>query len=230
MTRAFLPGFALGSSMYSRLEAAQSSQCIDIEPESTWEKTLRELSTTIKPGSLGVGYSLGGRIALGLALEYPSLFSGLVLVSTHAGLSDLADISERTSRIASDEKYAQHVVHERQAMFEKFDEQNIFDPLDVATQNFLNETRLVDNETIAQQLRVLGLGSMPGYEQRLIELRIPVLYISGARDAKYNQLSARYKKQTPFSHHRVLDADHRVPLIAPRTLSLNIEWFAQNVL
>ena len=74
----------------------------------------------------------------------------------------------------------------------------------------------------------MGLGKMPNYEERLIELRIPVLYLSGSRDLKYTQLNARYKKKTPFSHHRVLDSDHRLVQNNPMGIDLNIKWFAEN--
>ncbi len=226
MSRIFLPGFALHSAMYSRLDAAQDASCIDIIPAQSWDATIANISDSIETGSIAIGYSLGGRLALGAALSHPNKFAGLVLISAHAGLTD----TQSKERRIQDEIRAQEVLGDREEMLKKFDTNELFDPLDENDQSVLTSSRIPDNQILADQLRILGLGSMPHYEQRLNELRIPVLYITGVRDVRYCSLAMRYKKQTPFSHHRVVDADHRVPFATPRILSLYIEWFANNVL
>ncbi len=50
-----------------------------------------------------VAYSLGGRLALAAALEYPALISKLVLVSASAGI---ADVEARKKRALDDEQRA----------------------------------------------------------------------------------------------------------------------------
>ena len=63
------------------------------------------LASTMARGGL-VGYSMGGRIALHIALAHPTLVSRLVLISSTPGLrSD----NERSERRAGDERLAQRI-------------------------------------------------------------------------------------------------------------------------
>gem|GEM_PF-3057126 len=219
----FLPGFAQAKSMYSRLEVFNDSGGIDIIPNTSWDETIRSISKKVELNSVVVGYSMGARLALGLALDHPEKVKALILISLNAGLSD--DKSKK-DRLVADEKLANEVSVDFDAAFSKFDANPIFD--NNGQSNSFAEDRLKDKDLIVDQLKILGLGNMPNYEERLIELRAPVLYISGSRDKKYIELNARYKKKTPFSHHKILDSDHRVVQSNPFGVSLNIEWFSNN--
>lgn len=219
----FLPGFALNKSMYTRLDVFKGSVGIDIIPNSSWNETLDDIARTIPAKSLVIGYSMGARLALGLALERPETTEALILISGHAGL---ADDKEREERIEADTKLSKKFKTDSEGTFKSFDTNPIFDDTE-GPKNQISD-RINDVDLISNQLDIMGLGKMPNYEERLIELRIPVLYLSGSRDLKYTQLNARYKKKTPFSHHRVLDSDHRLVQNNPMGIDLNIKWFAEN--
>ncbi len=205
--------------MYSRLDVFDDSMGIDITAKTDWNDTLNCTAKKIKPDSLVVGYSMGARLALGLALDHPKNIKALVLISVNAGL---ANNQARHKRISLDDKLARDFESSFDLALTKFNKNEIFD------QNIHNEDhRIKDTQIISDQLKILGLGKMPFYEDRLIELRIPVLYLSGSRDIKYTQLNSLYKKKTPFSQHRILDSDHRIVSSNPLGVDLNIQWFSK---
>src|SRR5262245_55475458 len=61
-----------------------------------------------------VGYSLGGRICLHLALAFPSLVERLVVIGAHGGLDDPA---ERAQRRQADESLARSIEEQGVAAF-----------------------------------------------------------------------------------------------------------------
>jgi pimeloyl-ACP methyl ester carboxylesterase len=54
-----------------------------------------------------VGYSLGGRVCLHLALMYPHLVKSLVVIGAHPGI---ADADERMARREADDALAEHLL------------------------------------------------------------------------------------------------------------------------
>ena len=218
--KVFLPGTGLAASMYNRLDVSQNSTCIDIDQMSNFDTCVTSIANQIPDASVITGYSMGARIAANIAIKYPQKTSGLVLVSFNAGLNE----NERDSRKLHDEKLATLAKQNLAKMYETFDENNVFD-----TYIDLDEYRLKDPAVVAWQLNELGLGSSSNIEEQLMEIRVPVLYITGIRDSKYVTLNQKYKKKTAFSFHMKLDSDHRVPFACPNVLSSNIEWFISNV-
>lgn len=225
MDKVYFPGFGLKPSMYSRLDLGENSSCIDLNVQTTLEGTISEIVSDTPSESIAIGYSMGARLALACALSHPGHFSGLVLISANVGIQDS---TQRRERMHQDADLIEKFQNDPGRGFEALDRNEVFEQND-SDQNFLKEHRIQEPEKLTKQLQVLGLGSFDSLESQLIDLRIPVLYISGSRDQKYCEINARYKKGTPFSHHRILDSDHRVPISAPRTLGLNIDWFANNV-
>lgn len=225
MSLTFFPGFGLTNDIYTRLEVSGNKNCIDIVPDTTWDKTLSNIACKIESGSIAVGYSMGARICLGLTMQNPHLFKGLVLISVNAGL----DGEEKQKRKLLDEDNVELIRNNPDEFFYLFDKQAMFDTSNT-TSDLSHKYRIADSETIANQLEVLGLGTMPNYSKRLIEIPIPVLYISGSRDPKYIELAKLYSSNTAYSFNKVIDSDHRVPLNSPRILSKYIEWFANYAL
>lgn len=132
-----------------------------------------------------VGYSLGGRTALRLALDRPELVERLVLVSTSAGI---ADAGERAGRREADEALAAEIEAGGPEGMEGFLEQWVAGPLFARltpAQADLPARRANTPEGLAMSLRRCGAGAMEPLWDRLGALSMPVLVVAGERDERY---------------------------------------------
>jgi 2-succinyl-6-hydroxy-2,4-cyclohexadiene-1-carboxylate synthase len=133
-----------------------------------------------------VGYSMGGRLCLRLAVDRPELVQALVLVGASPGL---ADPDERAARREADEALAGDI--ERQgtsAFLEKWLAQPLFSTF-TPTPEDLAARRANGSSGLATALRRLGTGVQEPLWSRLGELTMPVLAIAGQEDARYARLA-----------------------------------------
>ena len=133
-----------------------------------------------------VGYSLGGRLCLRLAMDRPDLVQSLVLVGASPGLPGAG---ERAARREADEAVAADIERMGTAAFlDRWLAQPLFatlnpQPDDVAA-------RLANSPTgLATALRRLGTGIQEPLWDRLGELKMPVLAVTGQEDAKFSRLA-----------------------------------------
>ncbi|MBX3283989.1 MAG: alpha/beta fold hydrolase [Actinobacteria bacterium] len=136
-----------------------------------------------------VGYSLGGRVALRLALDHPDLVDGLVLLGATAGIDDPA---ERAARRDADGALADRIVDDGLPRFlREWFAQPLFDGLrpDPADR----AARLANSPAgLASSLRLAGTGTMdPPWWDELGSIEAPLLACAGARDAKFAALAER---------------------------------------
>lgn len=143
------------------------------------------------------GYSLGGRLALGLLARHPSLFARATLIGAHPGLPE-GDV-ERDTRAASDEQWAQLAENDAQAFFARWAAQPMF-----ATQQALPATVRAalqcqraahDAQALAGALRALSLARMPDWQPALGAVTQPVHLMAGALDTKFVALAQRLAAQ-----------------------------------
>ena len=135
-----------------------------------------------------VGYSMGGRFALHVALANPRAVTGLVLVSTTAGIDDP---SERAARRTSDTALAERVEREGVERFVAWWlTQPIFSTLPSTAANL--ESRLGGSAAgLASSLRLAGSGTFDPLWESLPDLKMPVLVVAGELDSKYCTLARR---------------------------------------
>jgi 2-succinyl-6-hydroxy-2,4-cyclohexadiene-1-carboxylate synthase len=135
-----------------------------------------------------VGYSLGGRVCLRLALDRPELVRALVLLGASPGLGDPA---ERAARRAADEALAAGIERDGVAAFlDRWLAGPLFATL--APDRAGREARLANTaEGLAGSLRLAGAGAQAPLWDRLATLRPPVLLVAGALDARFAALAAR---------------------------------------
>jgi 2-succinyl-6-hydroxy-2,4-cyclohexadiene-1-carboxylate synthase len=135
-----------------------------------------------------IGYSMGGRYALHVALDHPGAVDRLVLVSTTAGMDDPG---ERAARRRSDDLLAARVENEGVEPFLRFWlGQPLFATLPASAAGL--ESRLGSTATgLASSLRLAGTGTQQPLWDRLAELDIPVLAVTGELDTKYTALGER---------------------------------------
>jgi 2-succinyl-6-hydroxy-2,4-cyclohexadiene-1-carboxylate synthase len=160
-----------------------------------------------------VGYSMGGRLALHLALADPTLVRSLVLVSATAGIDD---DTERAARRASDEALAQRLeIVGLDRFLDEWLAQPLFAGLPPEAQDRASR---VDNTVagLASSLRTSGTGSQEPLWTRLGELTIPVLVVVGGRDEKFTAIGERLVASIPDAELAVIaDAGHAVPFERP---------------
>ena len=134
-----------------------------------------------------LGYSMGGRLALYIALHYPDLIISLTLESESPGL---ATTSARQQRRQRDNALAARIVQDGIVDFVDFweklslwESQQQFSPqirADLRRKRLRN-----DPHGLANSLRGMGTGVQPSLWPRLGELTIPVHLIVGALDHKF---------------------------------------------
>jgi 2-succinyl-6-hydroxy-2,4-cyclohexadiene-1-carboxylate synthase len=141
-----------------------------------------------------VGYSLGGRAALHLALAHPGLVKRLVLVSTSAGIED---DHERELRRRRDEALAKRIEEGGDQALRDFLAEWLSQPLfaTLPPERAGLDERLANSASgLASSLRLAGAGSQGPLWHRLGELgtsSVPVLLVTGELDSTYRRHAER---------------------------------------
>ncbi len=164
-----------------------------------------------------VGYSLGGRLALAFADQYPQRVAALLLVSAHPGL---VDAEARRARRQQD---ARRVAILRQqglaAFLEAWYRLPIFG-LKMPPQALLARRGKNDPEVMARVMAEMSPGMQPPLWEALARLPMPVGYVAGGRDAKYTALARQMQQTQPrLKVWIVPQAAHMVHLDAPDALA-----------
>ncbi len=164
------------------------------------------------------GYSMGGRVALHVALAAPERVRRLVLVSGTAGIEDGA---ERALRSASDHRLAEEL--ERipyEDFIERWRSQPLFAEDPAAVRELAGEDQRRNSPAaLAAALRGIGTGEMSPLWERLGELRMPVSLLVGERDAKFTALGRRMAGLIPAAELIVLAGGHNLALENPAAVA-----------
>jgi len=176
-----------------------------------------------------IGYSMGGRVCLRLALDHPTSVRGLVLISTSAGIADAA---ARRERVRRDDALADRVEQIGVVAFvDEWLAQPLFAHLSPA---HAHRTERVRNtaQGLASSLRLAGAGAQEPLWDRLPELAMPVLVVAGALDSTYvshaHQMVAAIGANATYAE--IPGAGHSAPLEAPdATARVVNDWLASFV-
>lgn len=199
-----------------------ASEAPDDSTRYAFEQTIDDLAAIAD--HLGItrahwlGYSMGGRLALGLALEHPRLVSALVLESATAGIRSE---SERAERRAADEALARRIeaigIAAFVAEWERLPLWESQHRLDPGIRRRQRELRLRNRSTgLANSLRGMGQGAQPSLWERLADIETPVLLVAGALDAKFAAIAAQLDAALPRAETLIVpDAGHAVHLERP---------------
>ena len=179
-----------------------------------------------------LGYSMGGRVALGTAVMAPSRVAALVLEGASPGI---ADPGERAARARDDEALAEFVEHEGVAAFvERWEAL----PLFASQRRLPQEIRAAqrrqrlanDPRGLANSLRGMGQGAQPPLHDRLGEVGVPVILLAGAEDAKFRRLAQEMAVAMPMAQVAVIpDAGHAAHLEQPAAFERAVLRFLQSL-
>ena len=150
----------------------------------TLEAVIGDIASLASGSSTLVGYSMGGRIALHVALALPERVERLVLIGASPGIADRA---ERAARREADERLAGRI---EQLPIEEFAREWASNPILAGQPGWLHEDRLRNTPAgLAHALRGLGTGALPALWDRLAQLRMPVVLVVGERDQKFRAIA-----------------------------------------
>ncbi len=164
------------------------------------------------------GYSMGGRVALHVALAAPERIVRLVLISATAGIEDP---DERAQRREADHRLADEIEGGTITDFvERWRSQPMFDedPPQVGTLARADQSRNRP-DGVAAALRGIGTGEMQPLWQRLSELRMPVTVLVGTRDIKFQALGERMAGLLVDARLLVIPGGHCLPFEAPEVVA-----------
>lgn len=167
------------------------------------------------PSCTVLGYSMGGRLALGFALSHPDKVTKLILESSSAGL---ATSSERATRMKSDEALAERILSGGIKNFvDEWERLPLWDSQSADIKASLRANRMKNNPLgLANSLRGMGTGAQPYFGGRLTALTMPVLLITGEKDTKFTALGADIAQKIPHARLVVIpNVGHAVHLEAP---------------
>lgn len=162
-----------------------------------------------------LGYSMGGRLALYLAIRYPHLVSRLILESASPGLVSQA---ERSARHASDRELADRIERDGiESFVDYWEAQALFATQTRAIKEGLRPVRLAQNPRgLANSLRGMGTGIQLPLWGHLDKLRMPTLLIAGERDSKFTQIAQHMSDVIPDCTLAIIPkAGHTVHLEQP---------------
>lgn len=179
-----------------------------------------------------LGYSMGGRVALHLALrlalQAPDRLWALVLESASPGISSA---SERQTRRTSDAALADSIEQDGLAAFvDRWQALPLFATqaqLPAAVRDALRHQRMAHTpHGLANSLRGLGAGMQEPVLHSLGHVRVPVLLLAGARDTKYCALARRMATVLPHPRVAIVpESGHAIHLERPVIFADTVERF-----
>lgn len=165
------------------------------------QQTATELAN-IAHDSVLVGYSMGARMALHAIITHPNSFTGAILIGVTPGLSDPHD---RTERIAADEALAMSIERDGTKVFlESWTTQPLFQF------SRFNDSEIQDRlrnspRALASSLRLCGTGQQQPLWERLAEIKIPILLVTGEFDIKFTETAHKMHNLMCNSHIAVIN-------------------------
>lgn len=161
------------------------------------------------------GYSMGARLALQVALAHPELLQGLILES---GTFGIESESERQMRQSLDASRADDIMGDYHRFLDQWDELPIFNTTGAQPLHEYQYARRDAQEPLwmANSLLGFGTGSMPCVRDRLPELQLPVLLITGDKDPKFQRINHTMFREIPDATLNIIHgAGHRPHLDQP---------------
>ena len=166
------------------------ANALGLQPCDDWHANVQQLAQSIDGRSIVVGYSLGARLSLGLALEFPKKVAGLMFISGNPGLQSA---SQRDQRWQADQRLAKQLQTQSLEIFlENWYRQSVFAsiPPEILEAEVQRKMLRADPAWPAI-LRGASVAKQPNYWPRLNELSMPTLVIAGENDEKYRDFAVQ---------------------------------------
>ncbi|MFM7616889.1 MAG: alpha/beta fold hydrolase [Actinomycetes bacterium] len=224
-----VPGFTQSASAWRDVIAAAPDLdivALDVPEARTFVETAAAIAD--RGGSaVYVGYSMGGRLCLEVALRRPELVEGLVLVSATAGI---ADDDERAARLEADRALARHARAVGVEVFlTEWLAQPLFASLPTDAGQIAERAAAHTADSIAHQLVDLGQGAQEPHWDALGDLDVPVMVLTGEQDAKYDAIGDAMFEAIPDCLRLRLPGGHALPLEQPAAVAAALTTFVHDL-
>ena len=231
-------GFTENDTTWPTLFGTQVEACYALLPGHGWKPcpatttlsgVAADLVAKLPPGQHDVvGYRLGGRVALTMAVDHPDRVGRLVLISSTAGLADPA---ERKQRLVRDDHLARILEDEGIGAFiALWEQQELLRPVTpypLGQRETIRAMRLNhDPRGLAAVLRTLSVGTMVGIRERLGSVKARTLLIAGNEDKRYvTEMTAMAAAIPEAKFQAIAGSGHGVHREQPYSLRRTIENF-----
>jgi 2-succinyl-6-hydroxy-2,4-cyclohexadiene-1-carboxylate synthase len=199
---------------------------LPVDRRGGFDGAVDRLATLLEHLGLGrvsvVGYSMGARLALGLAARHPRRVRAAVLIGVHPGLSDER---ERLARRQIEDAWIECLRIEGVGKFmEAWESMPLFETQAGCAAETLGRQsalrRSHDARTLAHALELLGLSGMPDRWPALSSLPMQVTFLVGSLDEKFRRLAERGARLAPRGKLVVIaGCGHNAVLEAPGQLA-----------
>jgi 2-succinyl-6-hydroxy-2,4-cyclohexadiene-1-carboxylate synthase len=164
-----------------------------------------------------VGYSMGGRLALHVAVRLPERVRSLLTIGAHAGLDEQARAGRRQSDEALAERIERYGIDpfvnywQAQPLFAGLERRGPAFTAQVRAERMANRP-----EGMAASLRGMGAGAMEPLWDELGGIRIPCTFVAGEEDTAYAAYAHRLNAALLGSHLEIVPrSGHAVHMQRP---------------
>ena len=199
----------------------------ELDTPSLWSRSIQPFPSwaaefdSIASGTVLLGYSLGGRLAMHALLHRPTRWRAVIFVSAHPGLP----LEERGARLISDEGWAELLETDRLEEFRaRWNAQQTLagDPIPGSQEDLIAQNR----QAIAAAFRQWSLGRQADLRSALASCPVPQLWVAGAEDAKFRSVMSAAAARIPSATYtEIAGCGHRVPLRNPTALAECVRRF-----
>lgn len=187
-----------------------------LKPATDWDSGVEQLACELPKRSVLIGYSMGARLSLAMALSRPQMCAGLVFVSGNPGLEDDAG---RETRYTSDCRIANRIEREprRDFLHHWYTESTVFKSLtDTVREDEISRKLARSADDWSAILRCFSVAKQPNFWPLLSELTIPTFAIAGMSDRKYAKIIARMGTEPNIQPSIISECGHIVHREQPR--------------
>lgn len=179
-----------------------------------------------------IGYSMGGRLALSIAVNNPKAIVGYIFESTSPGI---ANEQERHARKQADNELCEFI---RNNSIETFVDYWMNIPLfkslkylPESTYSEVKQSKLQNRKNgLIYSLQGFGAGAMRPLHRDLRTIEAPVLLITGELDSKYSQINRSIDEHFMRSNHVIVkDTGHNVHLENPKEFYKLLDMFLKSL-
>jgi len=177
-----------------------------------------------------LGYSMGGRLAMYLAIKHGGRFDAVMIESASPGLKTA---EERQERRELDDQLAHKILTMPLGEFvDEWYRQALFATIDRESDKFaemLQRRHKSDRKGLSMSLRHMGTGSQPSLWNELGQAGLPMLLIVGRHDVKFRLIASEIAEKCSVARMVTIDrAGHNVHFENPEAYVRQVTFFLEN--